>query len=99
MSAKLKLFGDVAAVGRGARIHLKTVGYLNHDDTVVSWVKLNPAIRDRELTDREAKQLVVIEMESQSPREDLVNRLVNYMTSRDREELRAKLAKLFSKKR
>lgn len=90
-----RLFSDVTTVSRGARIKLKKAGLINDDDTVVSWSRVNPVIRDRMMTETETKQLIILELtrtDETAPREDLLARLVNYLTTLDRVEVRRKLA-------
>jgi len=93
---KINLFSDVTAVSRGARIKLKALGVLNPDDTVVSWMRINPFIRDNKVSKLEVKQLILLELTrtDAAPRRDLLTRLVNYLTGVDRANLRAKLEKL-----
>lgn len=99
MTSKTRVFSDVATVGRGARIKLKNAGLLNADDTVVGWARVNPVIRDRMMTETETKQLIVLELtrdDGNPPREDLLARLINYLTSIDREEIRSRVNKVLA---
>ena len=97
---KTRIFSDTTSVSRGACILLNHAGLVNNDGTVVSWSRLNPVMRDRMMTEKEAKQLILLEITRKDgiePREDLINRLVNYLTNIDREDIRSKVTKHLKK--
>jgi len=75
-------------------MRLESAGFINKDGTVVSYCRMNPAIRDRYMTEVEAKQLIVIELgraDGIAPREDLIARLINYLTTIDKEKTKEKI--------
>ena len=97
MPKKPKLFSDVTSVSRGNRIGLQKSGFLNKDDTVVGWQRLAPRLRDRELTQRCAKMLVLLELDQPEPRADLVRRLVSYLSYTEKEQTLMKVERLLTK--
>ncbi len=97
LPSNCRVFSDVTSVSRTAVFNLVKRKLINDDNTLKGWVILNPFIRDRKLSDVEAKQLVLLELyrdDGGEPRMDIVDRLVNYITNIDREHTRSAIAKL-----
>ena len=94
MNNNLRLFSDVASVSRTARITLTNDKLLNDSGSVVGWPKLAPWLINRDLSERAAKQLVLIELEAESPRPDIIRRLVSYLSYSAKEQTMAKVEKL-----
>jgi hypothetical protein len=92
-----RLFSDVTTVSRGNRIALKREGLLNANDTVISWSRLAPKVRDRKVTEVAAKCLVLIELDQPAPRAELVRRLVSYLSYSGKEKTMEQIEKLFKK--
>lgn len=95
---KFRIFPDLVSVSRGQRRLLQHRGLLNKDDTVVSYSRINPKVRDRKLSEDEAKQLILLELSAAEPRVDLINRLVCYMTKIDKEQILGKVNKALDTK-
>lgn len=91
-----RIFSDVTTVSRGSAISLAQSGVTDDNSIVVPWVYLNRFLRDRLLTEKESKELVLLELyrsDGEAPRADIVYRLTNYLTSIDREKVREKIKK------
>lgn len=97
MPKKYRLFPDVATVSRSNRIALKMTGLLNANDTVVSWTRLAPQLRDRQVTQIAAKCLVLLELDQPEPREDLIRRLVSYLSYSGKEHTMQEIEKILKK--
>lgn len=99
MSKKIKLFGDITSVSRqGVRL-LQASGLVKpFTDEVVSWVTLAPFISKGELTEAQAKRLILLELQREEPREIIITRLVNYISSSNRSKLMEKINKITTKK-
>lgn len=94
---KYRLFSDVTSVSRGDRIALRTAGYLNADDTVVSWSRLAPSITNRTITQPQAKGLILLELGQPHPREDLIRRLTSYISYSGKEQTMKAIEKILKK--
>jgi len=93
LPANIRIFSDVTKVSRTNIIQLKADGVLNPDDTVISWARLSPKLVAREITEVQAKQLILLELsKDKAVREDIVTRLVNYLSYSVRESTLAKIA-------
>lgn len=88
------LFPEIKSITDSVRRRLKTLNLVNTDGTVVSWSRLSPSLRDRKVTNHVAKQLITIEANAKSPREEILNRLVNYIVSANKKDLIKKISKL-----
>tara|TARA_R110000868_G_C10774603_1_gene754998 strand:- start:454 stop:783 length:330 start_codon:yes stop_codon:yes gene_type:complete len=91
-----RIFSDVTAVSRGSAISLAQSGVTDDNSVVVPWVYLNRFLRDRLLTEKESKELILLELyrsDNEATRTDIVYRLTNYLTSIDREKVRSKIKK------
>ena len=100
LPTKKRIFSDVTQVSRGAALLLNASGLINKQNVVVSWTYLSPFLRDRMLDDKEAKALILLELfrdDGQPTRDDIVERLVCYISTIDKEATREKIAKLKSK--
>lgn len=87
MAQKHKIFPDVLNdISKGQLVGLQNLGYLNKDNTVVGWTRLAPRLRDRELSQRCAKMLILLELDQSKPREDMVRRLVSYLSYKEKEQ-------------
>ena len=96
LPANKKIFSDVTSVSRGAAFALSTKGLINDQNVIVPWVYLNPFLRDKELSDKETKCLILLETfrdDGQPPRVDIINRLVCYLTAIDKQDIRKKIEK------
>lgn len=94
MPKKHRIFSDVTSVSRGERISLEAVGLINEDGTVISWSRLAHFIVKRTLTQFDAKQLILIELERDEPRADLIRRIVSYLSYSEKEKTLEKIEKL-----
>lgn len=94
MSKEKPLFEDVPSVSEGYYSALKMIGCLNSDGTVVSWKRLAPAIRDRKFNQRGAKCLILIELSQRYPRDEILYRLVNYLSHLERRQTMARIKSL-----
>lgn len=98
---RVRLFPEIGVVSRNSKFELQRAGLLNPDDTVVAWVRLNPKVRDRVLTETQARQLIVLEIgrtDGTAPRVDILRRLTGYLTKLDVEDLWARMEKILNKK-
>lgn len=98
---KISLFPEIGkTVSRGEKIKLHATGLLNPDDTVISWVRLNPFVRDGVLTELQAKQLMTIEINTPTniPRGDILKRLTNYIAKGGLQDVRRKVEKRLARK-
>jgi len=94
---KHKIFSDLTTVSRGNRIHLLNEKLIDKNDRVASWIRLAPRLVSRELTQLQAKALVLLELEADSPREDLITRLVSYLSYSDKEQTMSAINKILAK--
>jgi hypothetical protein len=87
------IFTGVRSVSAESAQKLHDAGLLNHSGIVVAWSSLNPFLRDELLSEKEAKQLILLELfrTDAPPRVDTINRLLNYMTGIDKRELKHKI--------
>ena len=89
-----RIFSDVTAVSRGAAIILSHKGMTDDNSIVVPWVYLNNFMRDKTLSDKEAKQLILLELyrtDEHPVRYDIVDRLVLYLSAINKHEVRKKI--------
>jgi hypothetical protein len=96
LPTKKRIFSDVTSVSRGAAIVLANAGFTNKDSIVVSWSLLNRFIRDKIITEKETKQLILLELfraDSESPRDEIIYRLINYLTAINKLEVKKRIAK------
>ena len=94
---KHRLFSDLSTVSRSNRIHLLNEGLINKNDSVVGWTRLAPKLTSRELTQLQAKALVLLEIESAEPREDIIKRLVSYLSYSGKEQTLDAINKILTK--
>ena len=97
MSKKYRLFSDVTSISRTNSYELQGAGLTNPDDTVISSARLAVKLRDRKVTEQQAKQLVLLELEQESPREDLIHRLISYLSYSGKEQTMKTLNKILNK--
>jgi hypothetical protein len=97
MPKKHKLFPDVTTISLGDRCNLKWEGLLNDDDTVIGWSRLAPSLRDRKVSEVDAKCLVLIELDQPEPRPDMVRRLVSYLSYSGKEKTMEQIEELLKK--
>lgn len=97
MPKKHRLFPDVTSVSRGDRIGLHKAGLINKNDIVKSWSMLAPDISDRTISHTEVKQLVLLELEREGPREDLIRRLISYLSYSGKEQVMKSIEKILKK--
>jgi hypothetical protein len=95
----ISLFPEIGhTVSRGQRITLRQAKILNADDTVVSWARLNPFIRDSRLSQASAKLLMTLEINTPEPRAEILTRLSNYLVKVNVETVKAKVDKVLARK-
>lgn len=91
---KYRIFSDVTEVSRNGERALKEAKLLNRNGTVISWTRLAPWLVGRELSDHQAKQLVLVELGQDNPRSDLITRLVNYLSYAGKEQTMERINKM-----
>ena len=91
---KTKLFSDVTRVRKVEKTELFNAGLINSDRTVIGWARLAPWLSGRNLPEYSAKLLVLLELESDEPRRDLIQRLVSYISYATKEETMKRVDKL-----
>jgi len=93
---RIRLFPDFQSVSRTERLLLEQTQLIDENDVPLSWVRLFPLLRRRKLSIREAKQLVLLEIErgSQDARLDIIQRLIVYIAKDQRIALENKINKL-----
>ena len=93
---RIRLFSDFQSVSRTERLLLEQCQLIDEKDVPVSWVRLSKLLMHRKLSVREAKQLVLLEIErgSQDARLDIIQRLIVYIAKDERGELNNKITKL-----
>ena len=96
MPEKYRLFSDVTKVTQSARLALRGTGLTNDDHTVVSCARLVPLLRDRKVTEHDVKVATLIELDSDTPRADIIHRLVSYLSYSSKEAVMAQVEKLLN---
>ncbi len=85
------IFPSISVVNHGHIEVLKARSYLNKNATVVCWTRLSDWMKARDVSEQDAKMLIVIELDQPSPRYNLVKRLVNYISYSSKEDLMNKI--------
>lgn len=96
---RYRIFPDINTVSNTQRIALKASGLLNPDGSVPSWNKLAPAITNRSVTPTQCKELILLELDRDEPRVNLLNRLVCYFVGIDKRKIAGAIDKELSKRK
>ena len=97
MPRKFRLFTDVSKVTSGARIRLNATKLTTPDGTIVSCARLVPLLTERSIDHTDAKVAVLVELSSESPRRDIIQRLVNYISYSSKETTMVEVDKILTK--
>jgi len=90
---KTKIFNGVQVTTADAK-KLGNAGLISGGRIVYAWSTLNPFLRDGMLTEKEAMQLVLLELyraDGMPPRADTINRLLSYLVKLDKKDLKRKI--------
>ncbi len=90
---KTKIFKGVQVTTADAK-KLGNAGLISGGRIVYAWSTLNPFLRDGMLTEKEAMQLVLLELyraDGMPPRADTINRLLSYLVKLDKKDLKRKI--------
>ena len=91
---KTKIFKGMPSVSSADAKKLINAGLINHARIVFAWSTLNPFLRDGMLSEREAIQLVLLELyraDGMPPRADTINRLLSYLVKIDKKDMKRKI--------
>jgi hypothetical protein len=91
---KNKIFKGMPSVSTADAKKLVNAGLINDVKIVYAWSTLNPFLRDGILSEREAMQLVLLELyrsDGMPPRADTINRLLSYLVKIDKKEMKRKI--------
>jgi hypothetical protein len=90
-------FTDVKTVTGPDNAWLLKKGFVNDCGTVVGWTSLAPHLSSRRLSERDAKLLVLRELEAFIPRRGLITRLVSYLSYSEKEQTMETINTLLNK--
>jgi hypothetical protein len=87
-------FPEISGVTKKDRSNLHASGLLKPTGEVLNWVPLAPHLIDRTLSKHNAQLLVLIELEWERPRLDIIKRLVSYISYSEKERTMEEIHKL-----
>lgn len=101
MANKNRIFSDISKVSRTMMITLQRAGFINKHGLPHSWAYMSKFLQKEYVTKKEAKALVLLEMErgdGKEPRLDLIERLVRYIGRAEKEDVLGKIKTQLNKK-